>query len=1026
MIAGLLVAPEALAQSDALNALHQRQNKLFDQGKYREALPVGQQSLRMAEEEFGADDKRLAPYANRLGRIYSVLGRRRAAEPLYRRALNITEAATGPEDPAIGPYLNNLGRLYDELGQFGKAEPLFIRLLKILEAAHGKEHGLVALALNNLALLYDHMSRYADAERLYKRSLRVRERLFGMDGPELKTTLNNLAFLYDTLGRYKESEATYTRALKIITKALGAEHPEAAIAINNLGLLYDHQGRFAEAEVELKKALAIRQKAFGADHPAVGASLNNIAEVYIAQGRLAEAEPLHRRALAIERKISGGNSLRTANSLNNLGRLVSRLGNKEDAAQYYRQSLAIKEKILSPDHDSIALTLSNLALALRDLKNIDEAVAVQERALEIETAKFGADHLNVAGSLDNLGHLYRDLKEYDQADQRYARSLAIKRAALGPDHPSLASTLNSLSVLRTRQRRYQDSVRIRRQVTDIYRRRTSGRAFTGSAGGVSAQRDVRFAFVNHVIALVTAAKRIDLAEQDLVAESFEISQLAAASNTGEAVAGMSARFGAGSDEMAGLIRELQETTESWRRADQTLTRAAALSGPKRNPAAEDKLRREMSERAARIKTLDSRLTAAFPAYAELTSPQPLSVGAVQSLLKTGEALMSYMTSRKRTYLWVIRRNASTLHSLKIGRDDLANSVRRLRRGLNPDEVETLNDVPKFDTALAHSLYRQIFRVAEPSLEGIRHLFVVPDHALQSLPLGVLVTDEPAAEIADFAGYRQVPWLARKYALSTLPSVSSLRALRTFARRARAADPFIGIGDPVLDGHPGSSRGVRLSTLFTSRGVADVRAIKELPSLPETADELAAIAKSLGAGAESLVLREAATERRVKEMDLSNAKVIAFATHGLVAGDMAGLAEPALVMTPPATASPTDDGLLTASEVARLNLDAGLVVLSACNTAAADGTPGAEALTGLAKAFFFAGSRALLVSHWPVASDAAVKLTTRMLALNTAQPGLGPAEALRRSMLELLQPHQPAHFAHPLFWAPFVVVGEGGA
>ncbi len=176
----------------------------------------------------------------------------------------------------------------------------------------------------------------------------------------------------------------------------------------------------------------------------------------------------------------------------------------------------------------------------------------------------------------------------------------------------------------------------------------------------------------------------------------------------------------------------------------------------------------------------------------------------------------------------------------------------------------------------------------------------------------------------------------------------------------------------------------------------------------------------------MFLGNQATERTVRNTDLSDSRVLAFATHGLVAGQIKGAAEPALVLTPPAQASDEDDGLLTASEIARyLKLDADWVILSACNTAAGD-APGAEGLSGLAKAFFYAGARALLVSHWSVQSEAAVKLTTRMLTEAAQHPAIGRAEALRRSMLALMDDTENPHFAHPLFWAPFVVVGEGGA
>ena len=162
---------------------------------------------------------------------------------------------------------------------------------------------------------------------------------------------------------------------------------------------------------------------------------------------------------------------------------------------------------------------------------------------------------------------------------------------------------------------------------------------------------------------------------------------------------------------------------------------------------------------------------------------------------------------------------------------------------------------------------------------------------------------------------------------------------------------------------------------------------------------------------------------VKHADLSSRRVIAFATHGLLAGDV-GVAEPGLVLTPPATPTPEDDGLLKASEIAQLKLNADLVILSACNTAASDGTPGAEGLSGLAKAFLYAGTRSLLVSHWEVNSDSTVALMTGMAA-HLEEKGVGRAEALKRAELDLMQRGQYDYYAHPLFWAPFVVVGEGG-
>jgi len=269
----------------------------------------------------------------------------------------------------------------------------------------------------------------------------------------------------------------------------------------------------------------------------------------------------------------------------------------------------------------------------------------------------------------------------------------------------------------------------------------------------------------------------------------------------------------------------------------------------------------------------------------------------------------------------------------------------------------------------------------------------------------------------------VAWLAKKYAVTTLPSVGSLRALRAFAKGEPGRDPFLGFGDPVLQGG-GDARRRTVAALYSRGAVADASEVRKLARLPETADELKAIAATLRAPADRVRLGAAATERAVKEADLARHRTLAFATHGLMAGEFKGLAEPALVLTPPEKGNELDDGLLTAGEISQLKLNADWVILSACNTAAPDGTPGAEGLSGLAKAFFYAGARSLLVSHWAVSSEASVALTTKMF--EEAGKGAQKAEALRRSALALMSTPGKPHFAHPAFWAPFVVVGEGNA
>ena len=634
------------------------------------------------------------------------------------------------------------------------------------------------------------------------------------------------------------------------------------------------------------------------------------------------------------------------------------------------------------------------------------------------------EHPSIAAPLNNLAKLYAKQGRYGEAAPLYDRSLAITTTALGPEHPEVAISLNNLAGLHRSHGEPELALDFSRRAAAIRRHRAIRTGSAHSDGRLAEQAAGRFVFQWHVVDALALAENYPQQREQLVAEAFESGQLAHATSVGTAISRMAARFAAGDDAIATLVRQRQDAAAYWEKLDKALLDAASRPPEQRDAERETNLRAELVAVSEGLQAIDRRLREDFPRFAELTTPAPIRLTDLQELLAEDEALVTYHLWSGTSFVFTIRHNSAAVHRVDLGEKAIAEAVTDLRAGLDPAGIRTLADIPPFDRTTAFKLYQRLFAPIDGTLSGVRHVFVVPDGALQSLPLGVLVTEQPQGHFSDFSGYRQVPWLAKKYAMSVLPSVSSIRALRVFAERTRANKPFFGIGDPQLEGATGSGRGIELASLFTSRGIADVESVRQIASLPDTADELQAMAQTLGAKDSDLLLGAEATETRLKQATLNDHRVIAFATHGLVAGDLEGLAEPALVLTPPSQGSELDDGLLTASEVAKLSLNADWVILSACNTAAADGTPGAEGLSGLAKAFFYAGSRTLLVSHWPVASDVAVEITTRMLA-EAVKPGIGRAEAHRRAVLATMNDERKPYYAHPMFWAPFVVVGEGG-
>ncbi len=1024
----LAIYPQTLGpQHPLLATAHANMAALhFARGRYAEAEVSLKRALEIRKAAFGAEDPSVARTLNSLAELYRLLGRYGEARDLLEQALAVFEQAGDAGRAGAATSLNNLGILAYVEGRYKAAEARLWRALALREAALGKEHPDVAQTLHNLAAVNDALARHEEAEPLSARALAIDTKMLGPEHPEVGTDLLGIAERYRAQGRYAEAEPRYQRAIAIFEKAFGADHLNVAKALNNLGLLYEAQGRYAEAEPLYRRSLVIRERALGTEHADVATALSSLGMLYQAQGRYGEAEPLLQRTLALDEKLLGPEHEQVAVDLNNLAMLRQRQGRWEEAERRYRRSLEIRERALGATHPAVATALNNLA-ALYDAQGRSaQAEPLLRRAISVYEQALGTRHPDVARALNNLAALYEAQGRYLEAERLYRRALTLSAQALGGEHPEVASSAANLAGLQRQQGRLSEALALVRRSSAIHRARTTRVGTQRSTGALSEQRNVRAAFLRHVQIIADLLAQQPEGEESLVAEGFEVVQLAKATGTANALARMTARFAAGDDELAVMVRRAQDRSERWRTLDRALVRAAGRPSSQRDPEREARLRTELHSVDAELTGLRASLDARFPRYKELVSAEPFPQREAARLLAPGEALVTYLVGEEGSFLWVVRPEMAGVRKLGIGRHALEQEVGRLRQALQRTGGERGVTRRKEHGAglfrAAHGLYLKVLAPAEPLLDGVQHILVVPDGALTGIPLAALVSEPPKLNVGSAADLAGVAWLAKRYAFTVLPSSASLRALRRAREGSPARKPFIGFGDPLFAGTAGEDVAPAPTALFRGGGLALVSELRKLARLPETEDELRAIARSLGAQDTDLHLRHFATEARVKSMPLSAYRIVAFATHGLMAGEFSGLAEPALALTPPDTGTTQDDGLLTASEVAGLELNADWVVLSACNTAAADGTPGAEGLSGLAKAFIYAGSRSLLVSHWAVDSQATVALTTGLFRILAEQPGIGRAEALRRAGLLLMA---DPRYAHPAYWAPFVVVGEGG-
>jgi CHAT domain-containing protein len=529
-------------------------------------------------------------------------------------------------------------------------------------------------------------------------------------------------------------------------------------------------------------------------------------------------------------------------------------------------------------------------------------------------------------------------------------------------------------------------------------------------------------------------------------DAFRVSEQLRGGSAQLALTRAGTRVAAGDPATAQLARQVQELRIRREKVRTELTLAYGKSAAPEGDRlvslqqAAQQLDRELVEAS-------DRLFKAFPRYAELAAPEPIDVATVQQLLRQDEALLSYLTLEDRLLVWVIRPEQVPVYRdiAPLRRDALTKVVEQVRtsldQSLNPDLTAGLHP---FNVAGAHALYRVLVAPLRQHLAGVKHLILVPDEVLLPLPFGVLLTQAEGESYkalanlyarkqgpapGELAEYAKLSWLAKEYAMTVLPSATSLRALRQIAgAKGTAQEPFIGFGDPVLRGG-GRQRG---GMMLASRGAGvAVEELRKMSRLPASRQELVAVAKALGADPQkALFLGAQATKPTVLSLNtggrLGKAQVLSFATHGLLAGELKGLTQPALVLTPPAIPTEQDDGLLALEDILGLKLPStDWVILSACNTAAGDGS--GEGLAGLARAFFFAGARSLLVSHWSVEDKATQALMTELFRRYAIDKTMSRAEALRQGMLALMANARgsTAYFAHPFAWAPFFLVGDGG-
>ncbi|HKX27286.1 MAG TPA: CHAT domain-containing tetratricopeptide repeat protein [Blastocatellia bacterium] len=956
----------------------------------------------------------------------------RAAAGHYE--IRIEELRTATEDDRA---LHEARRFYAQAlklrgeGKSEEAVPLAIRALEIREKRLGLEHPEVARSLNLLGTLYHAQPDYAKAEPIYQRALEIREKALGPEHPEVAQSLTNLAILYNDKFDYAKSESLDRRALEIREKALGPEHPALALSLNNLAVLYLEQEEYAKAEPFFQRALSIREKAFGPEHPEVARTLNNLANLYGARGEYARAEEIYQRALTICEKTGGPESPGVGLALDNLVNLYLDQGDHLKAEPLAKRALAVNEKTLGAEQPELAFSLNHLANIYKEKGDYAGAEPLLQRALRIREKALGPDHPSIAISLHFLANLYQSQGDYARAERLARRALAIRERTFGPENPRVAASLSQLAVLFGAAGNFAQAISFQARANAIGERNLALNLAIGS------ERQ-KLAY------LVTLSDETDYTlslQSQAVPNHPEALDLAFTT--------VLRRKGRGLDAMTDTVARLRrraapEDRQLFDQLAEARRRLATLTLKDSGSDGPETYRTRLKPLEEKVEELESALSERSQQFR--AQRQPVTLAAVQAALTAASALVEFVVFRPQDLKTEKRQPARYLAYLLAAEgppkwvdlgeaapiDRLIDTWRKALR--NPART----DVKQLGRAVDEKVMRPV-RASLRSILRVKagdspHLLIAPDGLLNLAPFAALVDE-------------QNRYLVERYEISYLTSGRDL--LQAPASRPDRNAPLI-VANPAF-GRAATAVVQTTQTAATSEAGQPVR-VKPDPAqilfqpLPGTQGEAEAI-KSVLPEARMLIW-DRATETAIKQT--SAPRILHIATHGFFLGDQeapsektrlgsgqdplpmtdlrlskwAAHIEDPLLRSGLALAgvnqgqSGDDDGVLTALEVAGLDLwGTQLVVLSACDTGVGEVKNG-DGVHGLRRALVLAGSETQVMSLWPVSDRVTRELMVAYY--NGLEQGHGRGQALRRVQLEMLK-NVKKH--HPFYWAAFIQSGE---
>ena len=859
--------------------LYRQSRLLYERGDYSGALPLAEEVVAVREKHLGMSDKTVAPGLVLLGLILHEQIDLEKAKIVLARSANIYESKMGPKTLELADSLTHLGRVLYADGDFEGSEKALRRALSIHQEPFISNPSALAITLTQMGSLEVRRGQLLEGRIYLEKALDRSKNLRELNPDDHAELLEAYGFTLVSLGEFERARQYAEQALVVREQAQGRSHPHYTRSLIGLAMLLFRMGDVEGGRVIAERALHLQAQASHTPPSMVAASLTILGRIHLQNGEVNKADPFFREALRLNTQQLGPNHFLVAENLVDLGHVQHQRGSLSEARSYFEQALTIQEGRLGEESPSVASTRSNLAWVLAQQRDYQKAQPLFQSVYDVRKAALGPRHPDVAASLTNLARLH-----HEQGDLVTARPLYEEARHTQLGFQQVNSGLDDVALERI-----------------WVRGKGSLHDYALLLGTMS--RDSRWG------AMQTTA----------IADGFLVAEQARGWTVQAALARSIARSQSGGPREVLLMREVDELRRLRQSLWNELNGSYGQPVKYRDQTILNQLKNNLQQVQQKLDEKTKKLETMFPRYAELAVPEPIDVQTVTSLLEPQEALLSFFALKNRLQIWLLKAHKTPLYyEVNVEKPQLVELVNRLRMSLLPVWDGSTNQLrlPPFDVGTASTLYDLLLKPIEPQLGEVRSLILIPDQVLLPLPFAALITERegpgfkplrdlyakrqtpPPESLSDYA---QLSWLAKSYPLTILPSASALKLFRqTRPDAIETVVTFIGFGDPVLNG-TGHERG---GDMMTSReGRISKDAIQALNQLPGTRAELMALATALQVDPGThLYLGERAHELQVKQLNntgqLGTAKVLAFATHGLLAGELKGLTQPALVLTPP--------------------------------------------------------------------------------------------------------------------------------